>query len=115
MKRFGFFFRATLTAALILVGLFSGTARAAVSDLRRAATNEYHGVKVVDEYQWLENAADPAVREWSSGQSAKARAYLDKLSARADLEDRLTHLLTQPLTNYSGLSWRKGKLFLMKF
>src|SRR5689334_8497489 len=37
------------------------------------ATNEYHGVKVVDRYQWLENGADPAVQTWTRDQNARAR------------------------------------------
>src|ERR1044072_7850472 len=27
-------------------------------------TNEYHGIKVVDNYRWLENANAPAVKQW---------------------------------------------------
>jgi protease II len=46
---------------------------------RQPVANEYHGVKVIDDYQWLENANDPAVRAWSDQQNQRTRAYLDKL------------------------------------
>ena len=42
-------------------------------------TNEYHGVQVVDDYQWLEDANDPSVKAWSDAQNAAARSVLDSL------------------------------------
>src|SRR5689334_7715350 len=55
---------------------------------RHPVTNEYHGVKVVDDYLWLEKADDPAVKKWSEGQNAQARAFLDKLPVRSAVESR---------------------------
>ncbi|HXI51678.1 MAG TPA: hypothetical protein VNH84_09235, partial [Candidatus Saccharimonadales bacterium] len=81
----------------------------------RPVVNEYHGVKVVDDYQWLENASDPDVRRWTAAQNRQARGVLDHLSSRPWVEERLKHLLTDPSTNYFLLSWRKGTLFLLKF
>ena len=37
----------------------------------------YHGTTVTDDYRWLENWADPAVKTWSQAQNAHARAVLD--------------------------------------
>src|SRR6266404_5009666 len=104
-------------AFLLLTGLalIACHARSEVNTPRRAVVNEYHGVKVVDDYQWLENADDPEVRQWTETQNTTARSLLDKLPARPLVEDRLTRLLTQAATNYSSLTWRMGKLFLLKF
>ena len=77
--------------------------------------NEYHGVKVTEDYQWLEHAADPAVQRWTEAQNRMARAALDKVDSRPFIEDRLGRLLNAPSTNYSSLQWRKGTLFLLKF
>src|SRR5436309_9424890 len=77
--------------------------------------NEYHGVKVQDDYQWLENGSDPVVRQWSAAQNQQARAMLDKLPARPFLEQRLQRFFAQTSANYFGLSWRQGKLFVLKF
>src|SRR5262245_8805711 len=38
------------------------TAGAAVKTPKKPVVDEYHGAKVVDDFQWLENADDPAVR-----------------------------------------------------
>jgi prolyl oligopeptidase len=101
-----------LIAGLALTGCHSGSQNA---NRKPSATNEYHGTQVVDDYQWLENAADPAVREWSAGQNQRTRLALDQLAARRWVEDRLTRLLTDASTNYYSLSWRAGRLFLLKF
>src|SRR6185436_11028570 len=111
MKAFCSFARFFAVGMLMSVG----TLRGAVDTSRQPVTNDYHGISVVDPYQWLEKGADPAVRQWSADQNTKARRYLDGSSARPFIEDRLTRLLNQPSTNYFGLNWRRGKLFLMKF
>ena len=49
---------------------------------RRPITDEYHHTKVVDEYQWLENWDDPAVRQWSAAQNARTHEYLDRLQTK---------------------------------
>jgi prolyl oligopeptidase len=90
-------------------------ADAAVRTPKKPVVNEYHGVKVTDDYQWLENASDPAVRRWTDAQNKQARAFLDKLPARPWVEYRLGQLLNDPSTNYFSLSWRRGRFFLMKF
>src|SRR3984885_4359781 len=46
---------------------------------KRPVTDTYHGVAVTDEYRWLENGNNEAVRKWSDAQNARARAALDKL------------------------------------
>src|ERR1044072_6217080 len=56
----------------------SAYAPAHIAD-RRPVTDVYHGVKVVDDYRWLEDWNDPAVRAWSEGQKAHARYVLDPL------------------------------------
>jgi WD40 repeat protein len=101
-----------IVACLAVIGCNS---RSEVKPTKRPVTNQYHGVKVVDQYQWLENASDPAVRRWSAAQNERARAVLDRLPTRPLVEDRLTRLLTDTSANYFSLSWRRGLLFLLKF
>src|SRR5438874_2109865 len=52
--------------------------------------DEYQGVKVEDNYQWLEQDDDPAVKAWSDAQNRRTREYLDKLPDRAAIERQLT-------------------------
>lgn len=93
----------------------TGVSTASAKPLKRAVTNEYHGVQVVEDYQWLENAADPDVKQWSTAQNTRARAHLDKLESRAFVHDQLERLFAHTSPNYSSLVWRAGRLFLLKF
>ncbi len=56
---------------------------------KRTVTDEYFGVTVTDDYRWLENWDDPAVKQWSAAENARTREYLDHLPARAAIKDRL--------------------------
>ena len=83
----------------ILTICLAGFAAFAADDLlpvpatpKRPVTDEYHGVKVVDDYRWLEAASDPDVRQWSDAQNTRARAWLDRLPMRAEIASRLKQL-----------------------
>lgn len=81
---------------------------------KRPVTDEYHGVKVVDDYRWLEDGANIEVRAWSDAQNARARAYLDGVAARAGIAERLKQLYTGQGVTFSGLFERGGVLFGME-
>ena len=72
-----------MSVFLLMLGLCSyGVAAENNSQTpKKPVTDEYQGVKVEDNYQWLENDADPAVKAWSDTQNQKTRAYIDKLPA----------------------------------
>jgi prolyl oligopeptidase len=82
---------------------------------KKPVINEYQGVKVQDDYQWLEDDADPAVKAWSDAQNQRTRAYLDKLPDRAGIEKQLTEWYAKTSPSYSGLVSRPGILFALKF
>jgi prolyl oligopeptidase len=81
---------------------------------KRPVTDEYQGVKVVDDYRWLENAADPEVREWSDAQNTRARAWLDHLPMRSEIAARLKHLYGDQAPSFSALWERSGVLFALE-
>ncbi len=81
---------------------------------KKSVTDEYNGVKVTDDYRWLEPAADPEVRQWSSQQNARTRSYLDHLPTWPAMVERLTQLYSSPSARFSGLTFRGGVLFAMK-
>src|SRR5437868_7603419 len=111
-------FEQTGKSTLVLIILLLAGCSAAPAQVRtpkKPVTTEYHGVKVQDDYQWLENASDPAVKKWSAAQNQQARAVLDKLPTRAFVEDRLQRLFAETSPNYFGLIARRSKLFLLKF
>jgi prolyl oligopeptidase len=83
--------------------------------LRHPVTNTYFGTSVVDDYIWLENFDDPAVKAWNAEENNVSRAYLDKLPARAKIAERLKQLYSATSANYFDLQSRSGVIFAMKF
>ncbi len=52
-----------------------------------------HGNVVRDPYRWLENKDDPEVKKWIDGQNINARKYLDSVSQRKDIGQKLEKIL----------------------
>jgi prolyl oligopeptidase len=82
---------------------------------KKSVTDIYHGVKVTDDYRWLENWDDPAVRKWSAAQNRHARAWLDALPNRAAIGKRVKDLNSDASPDYFGLRHRGAQLFALKF
>ena len=81
---------------------------------KKPVTDVYHGVSIADDYRWLENESDPAVRAWSDAQNRFARQYLDSLPIRTRLLEELKRLYAEPSPRYSRLEARPGALFALK-
>jgi prolyl oligopeptidase len=82
---------------------------------REPVTNFYHGVAVVDDYQWLEDGAHPAVRDWTRRQNELTRAYFAKLPFHDGLEQQLTELISDVSAIYSLNDCRGGMIFASRF
>lgn len=100
---------------LLLANLHAVETKPAPPAAKKPVVNEYQGIKVEDDYQWLENDNDPAVQAWSKAENERTRAYLDRLSARAELEKQLTEWYAKTSPSYSSITARPGVLFAMKF
>lgn len=81
---------------------------------KKPVTDQYHGVSVTDDYRWLENFDDPAVKAWSDAQNQRARVYLDGLASRPAVKKRLEELRGEPSDRYRALIERGGRLFCLK-
>ncbi|WP_438018278.1 prolyl oligopeptidase family serine peptidase [Sorangium sp. So ce315] len=81
---------------------------------RRPVTNEYHGTRVVDDYQWLEDGSSPEVQRWIAEQNRLTRGYLDALPMRGALRARIQEILSATSANYFALDEAGGQLFALK-
>src|SRR5271170_6223293 len=81
---------------------------------KRPVTDRYFDVAVRDDYRWLENWDDPAVKQWSAAENGRARAYLDNLPDRPAVKQRLQQLIGSGSVTYFSMQYRGGVLFAMK-
>ncbi len=81
---------------------------------RRPVVDVYHGVEVVDDYQWLEDRADPDVKAWSDAQNRAARAHLDALPSLPILRERIRGLIGTSV-RYMPSGLHGGLLFAYKY
>jgi len=117
--------RARLAFLFILLVTFLAFAQspsipAPPATAKNPVTDEYplagtYGVKVTDDYRWLENWDDPAVKQWSAAQNARTREYFDHLSSRSAIKDRLKQLVAASGVAYFDLQYRAGMLFAEEF
>lgn len=56
-------------------------------------TENFHGVEVTDPYRWLEDQNSERTREWIKEQTDYARSYLDAISGRELVRERIAELL----------------------
>src|SRR5215472_14593028 len=82
---------------------------------KKPVTDEYHGVKVTDNYRWLENWDDPVVKQWSAAQNARTRDYFDHLASRPAIKERLKQLVAASSASFYALQYRAGMLFAEEF
>src|ERR1035437_7496058 len=82
---------------------------------RQPATNVYHGVAVVDDYQWLEDASAPMGRVWTRLENERTSAYLAAPPFRAGIAQQLAQLRGEESARYADLQERKGRIFALRF
>jgi prolyl oligopeptidase len=81
---------------------------------KRVVTDDYHGIKVADEYQWLEDASDPAVQTWMKAQNDLARGLLDDIPGLPALREKLKALYLAESPMVYQLIYRGKKVFALK-
>jgi prolyl oligopeptidase len=82
---------------------------------KRPVTDDFFGVKVTEDYRWLENWDDPEVKQWSAAENARTRAYLDPLPARPAIKARVRELIAAGSDSFYDLRFRGGMLFAMRY
>jgi prolyl oligopeptidase len=80
---------------------------------KRPVTDVYHGVKVVDDYRWLEDDASPEVARWVAAQNALTHRYLDAIPERPAIAKQVGDLLRTSPVRHFGFQYRT-RLFALK-
>ncbi len=98
-----------------LAGMFAAEPPPAPTTEKKPVSNEYDGQKVEDDYQWLENDDDSAVKAWSAAQNKHARSYLDGLPSQAAIEKQLKAWYEKASPSYTSIVTRPGIIFAIEF
>ena len=105
---------------IALFGIFLGVMLFACSSSRKypqtekkMVTDTYYDVTVQDDYRWLDDLRDPAVRKWNDEQNAYTRKYLDGLTFLKPIQERLGEIMNAESPSYEQLFYR-SRLFGLK-
>ena len=109
------FFSPILSLFLALPLVANANSLPSVPAERQPVTNTYHGVNVTDNYQWLEDAPAPQVREWTRLENERTRTYYSHLPYRDGLAHDLMKLRSQESARYFSLVEKKGRIFALRF
>jgi prolyl oligopeptidase len=101
--------------ACLTTTIAMSTLSAAPFTEKKPVTDEYHGVRVVDEYRWLEETGSPAVKAWTEAQNKHSRAWFKARPEREVIEARLTALYAKDTPSHGGIVARPGRIFALKF
>jgi len=93
-----------------------GDAFGASDTARHPVTQTFQGIPVTDDYRWLESNDSSEVRDWVNIQAGDAKRHLESLRIRGPIQQQFAYLQAQQSSSseYSSLSWRPGKMFLLK-
>jgi prolyl oligopeptidase len=104
---------------LFLGGLCASAWQAAVPALpvppQRPVADTYQGVKVTDNYRWLEDGANPEVKAWTNAENQRSRAMLDGLAMHDVIQQFLKQLDAARSPSFYDLKLAGGILFAMNF
>ena len=100
--------------ALVLAAALLLLAAKAPQTEKRAVVDKYHGVAITDDYRWLEDAGDAAVKKWVAQQNQLTRSHIDSIRSRPAIEKRLRELYTARPASYFAPTQAGGRLFAMK-
>ncbi len=80
---------------------------------KRPVADEYQGMKITDDYRWLEDSKSPEVIAWTQAEDAHARAILDALPIHAEIRQFLKKLDDASSPSFYDLELCGGVLFAM--
>ena len=107
--------KAAAKFVLSLPVLLAATGDALPPTRRAPVEDRYHGVAVVDDYRWLEDAQSAEVVAWTRAQNTHTRAILDALPGAETLRRRVRDIRTIEIPRFGELETAGGRLFALRF
>ena len=77
---------------------------------KKPVTEDIQGVKIADDYRWLENNDNPAVKAWVAAQDKRARSYFQALPEHAQIVEWLKALAKTRSAEYYGIERSRDSL-----
>src|ERR1700685_317981 len=71
-------------------------------------TDEYHGIKVADDYRWLEDGKSAETKQWLAAQNAYSLAYFKHAPAWNSILQDLKNPRDKPGATQHSLDFRNG-------
>jgi prolyl oligopeptidase len=102
-----------LAAAALAVAATSAMALDYPATAKHPTSDTFFGTTVTEDYRWLENGKDPAVKAWGQEQLKLTRATLDALAIRPAIAAKLKDLYGTSPIRYQEMHQR-GVFFAMK-
>ena len=101
----------------VLLAVFAANAQATAPPPVAAkvpVTDEYHGVKVVDDYRWLEDGKSAETKQWVAAENAYSLAYFKRAPAWNSILQDLKNPKDKPGATERGLAFRNGRFFYLQ-
>ena len=104
-----------LAATLLLAPLVALAQTAPPPTPKHPVTDTYSGgLKVVDDYRWLEDGASPETKSWTASQNAYTTTMLNPIPIRDKLLAFLKQLRAEAHPTYGAMEVRNGRLFALR-
>jgi prolyl oligopeptidase len=87
---------------------------AAVEASKHPVTDEYHGVKVVDNYHWLEDGKSAETRQWVEAENAYSLRYFQNAAAWKSILQEIRAPKSKAGAIQHSLDFMAGKLFYLQ-
>jgi prolyl oligopeptidase len=81
---------------------------------KHSVADEYHGLKVVDDYRWLEDGKSAETRQWLVAENAYSLAYFNHAAAWNRILQDLKNPKDNPGTTQWSLDFRAGRFFYLQ-
>jgi prolyl oligopeptidase len=108
--------KAAVWAGLLLAAFTAkaeGQAAAPVA-MKDPVTDEYHGVKVVDNYRWLENAKSAETQKWLAAENAYSLHYFQNAADWNLVLQDIKNPKDKPGARQGNLDFRAGRFFYLQ-